>query len=64
MTYDPEDITPFSWGTNINFTSFLISYLCCSQIADFGLLRHAAKDETMTVNIKGTPAYMAPEGPY
>ena len=44
--------------------ALLISYLCCSQIADFGLLRHAAKDETMTVNIKGTPAYMAPEGPY
>ena len=34
--------------------AFLISYLN-SQIADFGLLRHAAKDETMTVNIKGTP---------
>ena len=41
-------------------TMFPSSYLC-SQIADFGLLRHAAKDETMTVNIKGTPAYMAPE---
>ena len=37
------------------------TFLCCLQIADFGLLRHAAKDETMTVNIRGTPAYMAPE---
>ena len=66
--YDPEVIKPFSWGTNSNFAS---RYYCLShflplllQIADFGLLRHAAKDETMTVNIKGTPAYMAPEGPY
>ena len=31
------------------------------KIADFGLLRHASKDNTETINIKGTPRYMAPE---
>ncbi len=31
------------------------------QVADFGLLRHASKGETETVNVKGTPHYMAPE---
>ncbi len=32
-----------------------------TQIADFGLLRHASKGQTETVNVKGTPHYMAPE---
>ncbi len=31
------------------------------QLADFGLLRHASKGDTETVNIKGTPIFMAPE---
>lgn len=31
------------------------------QIADFGLLRHASTNNTETVNILGTPRYMAPE---
>lgn len=31
------------------------------QIADFGLLRYASTCNTETVNIKGTPQFMAPE---
>jgi hypothetical protein len=31
------------------------------KIADFGLLRHASQNDTETVNIQGTPRYMAPE---
>ncbi|TRY74446.1 hypothetical protein TCAL_00561 [Tigriopus californicus] len=31
------------------------------KIADFGLLRHASTNNTETVNILGTPRYMAPE---
>ena len=46
---------------DIKTTNILLAEDWSPMLADFGLLRAASTNNTITTNIKGTPRYMAPE---